>query len=389
MVSPGFIVTKKNYFTFKFDDVQIFSLIRNEIAKPTIVYKIINHIFFFTFAGRITKSSNNDSDDNNSLNNPRDQYVTKRTKTKVSSICLNLPAAGLGQRPPSVVSSLTDEGGFNEPSPEIKAKLKPAYTFENLPPLTPTHNNAYENPEYVDVQEVKTEIITQVVGGGGHDLVSSDTLNYIDVGYRIRPEGTDAPAVYGEDELYRSSIKNSVLEELEHEEQMKIHVRSQANAAFVQQQHRTNGVTNVTTTVVTSAEKVVYATIKPEPPPPIELILDAEKDEAKFLDFEEKTETEKGYHSPQTILDPTRPTLAEREDDDLDGEEDDDFDDDDVRMICNKPLPPEPPISRPPTIPEDSTLDLHDVEYADASDNETSMPDAMTADEAERLLSSR
>lgn len=44
----------------------------------------------------------------------------------VSSIALNIPAAGLGSRPASIVSTSTlDEGGFNEPSPEIKAKLKP------------------------------------------------------------------------------------------------------------------------------------------------------------------------------------------------------------------------------------------------------------------------
>lgn len=49
----------------------------------------------------------------------------KRTKM-VSSIALNIPAAGLGSRPASIISTTTlDEGGFNEPSPEIKAKLRP------------------------------------------------------------------------------------------------------------------------------------------------------------------------------------------------------------------------------------------------------------------------
>ncbi|XP_018577638.2 inaD-like protein, partial [Anoplophora glabripennis] len=47
-------------------------------------------------------------------------------RTKVSSISVNIPAAGLGSRPPSVVSTtVSDEGGFNEPSPKIEAKLKP------------------------------------------------------------------------------------------------------------------------------------------------------------------------------------------------------------------------------------------------------------------------
>lgn len=54
-----------------------------------------------------------------------DEFVVTR-RTKVSSISLNIPAAGLGSRPPSVVSTSTsDEGGFNEPSPKIEAKLKP------------------------------------------------------------------------------------------------------------------------------------------------------------------------------------------------------------------------------------------------------------------------
>ncbi|XP_031347575.1 uncharacterized protein LOC116173971 isoform X2 [Photinus pyralis] len=52
--------------------------------------------------------------------------IAVQRRTKVSSISLNIPAAGLGNRPPSLVSTSTlDEGGFNEPYPEIKAKLKP------------------------------------------------------------------------------------------------------------------------------------------------------------------------------------------------------------------------------------------------------------------------
>lgn len=44
----------------------------------------------------------------------------------MSSISFNIPAAGLGSRPVSIISTTTlDEGGFNEPYPEIKAKLKP------------------------------------------------------------------------------------------------------------------------------------------------------------------------------------------------------------------------------------------------------------------------
>lgn len=55
-----------------------------------------------------------------------DENVPVIRSNKVSSICLNIPAAGLGSRPSSIISTTTsDEGGFNEPYPEIKAKLKP------------------------------------------------------------------------------------------------------------------------------------------------------------------------------------------------------------------------------------------------------------------------
>ncbi|XP_028149950.2 uncharacterized protein LOC114343319 isoform X3 [Diabrotica virgifera virgifera] len=57
---------------------------------------------------------------------PKTEEVVVSRKTKVSSISLNIPAAGLGSRPSSIISTTTsDEGGFNEPSPKIEAKLKP------------------------------------------------------------------------------------------------------------------------------------------------------------------------------------------------------------------------------------------------------------------------
>lgn len=53
----------------------------------------------------------------------------------MSSISFNIPAAGLGSRPVSIISTSTlDEGGFNEPYPEIKAKLKPQVDDSSLEP---------------------------------------------------------------------------------------------------------------------------------------------------------------------------------------------------------------------------------------------------------------
>lgn len=90
-----------------------------------------------------------------------------------------MPAAGLGQRPPSIISTASqDEGGFNEAMPEVKAKLQPA-TYED--------------------------------GGGGGGIGGGQegeqeqphSLNYVDVGYRLNPDGSESREVYGsEAELY-------------------------------------------------------------------------------------------------------------------------------------------------------------------------------------------
>lgn len=133
-----------------------------------------------------------------------------------------------------------------------------------------------------------------------------------------------------------------------------------------------------------------------------ENILDIDAEDVKV----ELVEPERGYISPQRILDPTRTRL---------------HDDDEVDFVLNKKLPPEPPGEKsetetedeeevipmkriPPPVPElNSPLDLQDVEFADASDDDENVvnsrrisnaseqviPDAMTADEADRLLSSR
>jgi len=91
----------------------------------------------------------------------------QRVANKRSSITVNMPAAGLGQRPPSIISTASqDEGGFNESTPELKAKLQPAYD----------QREAEEQPH---------------------------SLNYVDVGYRLNPDGSESREVYGsEAELY-------------------------------------------------------------------------------------------------------------------------------------------------------------------------------------------
>lgn len=240
-------------------------------------------------------------------------------------------------------SSVADEGGFNEPSPEIKALKATAYDFENdMPPVPPIPSN-------------HPDVITDVT--------------YVDLAHRAQPEGIESDEVYDENESYR----------------------------------------RVDNGVEVSKEKIVYATIKPELPVKEMLfekenILDIDADEVKKIE-QQQVEPERGYISPQRLLDPTRARLHD--------------DDDEVEHVFNKKLPPEPPGEMseteteeedeprpmkkiPPPVPElNSPLDLQDVEFADASDDdcdirrktsdasEHQIPDAMTADEADRLLSSR
>lgn len=61
----------------------------------------------------------------------------KRSKV-ISSMCLNITG-----KPPSRTSSVSDEGGFNEPSPEIRARLKPP---------SDGHRYSFQSPQDGDAQ---------------------------------------------------------------------------------------------------------------------------------------------------------------------------------------------------------------------------------------------
>lgn len=97
---------------------------------------------------------------------------------------------------PSVAS--VDEGGFNEPSPEIKAKLKPAYTYEAASiaatATTATTVSACE-------QQIESKDTT--------DDFSQHSLHYVDFGYRLNPDGSESKQCFS-DEHYDSVTQNQV-----------------------------------------------------------------------------------------------------------------------------------------------------------------------------------
>ncbi|KAL5292958.1 PPP1R9A family protein [Megaselia abdita] len=258
-----------------------------------------------------------------------------KTPEVVPEKIANLPV-NLGPRTPSLISSIsTDDGGFNGPTPEIKAKLKPAYTFDV--PISPSPPS--------DLSPTKDEID------------QTEALHYADISYDIRlnPDGSESNEVYGETENYGSPKSEP-----------------------------------------TPNESIIYSTIKPDIPPPSALFFDQSVDESQSS----------SKISPESPKSPPRAIIAPLE-----------THDEEFEFSSTEVVPALP--ARPPPMLDDI---LGDVEFADAdisgeeediieeeickeiqeieeleveirqvvlAGKEELLPDAMTADEAERLLSSR
>lgn len=235
-----------------------------------------------------------------------------------------------------------DEGGFNEPSPEIKAKLKPAYTFD-LPATDSQISDASKPilPTSDDIDDTESS--------------QQHTLHYVDFGYRLNPDGSESKHCYRDEiETYAESKGNNGLHD--------VNIAKATNGFAVKQ-------------------SVVYATIKtdvPPPPPPIDFDTDSISgdDERNGVDIAATADDdddddidakfEQIYHSP--LNGDVKRSNANT----LDSENSDQL----FESLAKAQLPDAIP------------LDIQDVEYADASDKED-LPDAMTSYEADRLLSSR
>ncbi|XP_053955933.1 uncharacterized protein LOC128861659 isoform X6 [Anastrepha ludens] len=141
----------------------------------------------------------------NIISPQRSSSVTSSSATSKrisSSISVQLPAAGLGSRPPSIISTSgsLDEGGFNEPSPEIKAKLKPAYDFGTI-------NGRDASGVGAEVDECDRSSTGSNICQPITDESEKPSLNYVDVGYRLNPDGSESHEVFGESELYDTATK--------------------------------------------------------------------------------------------------------------------------------------------------------------------------------------
>lgn len=149
-------------------------------------------------------------------------------RTKVSSISLNIPAAGLGSRPPSIVStSTTDEGGFNEPCPSIKAKLKPHDNDSACG--TPTKSEAGSELSFEETEkkcsESKVEAIYAVPHKPNSLLQQRSTTSTDSAASQVTvipQKSIDSDIMYNNPP---DVITNSVLAELESQESYERHCR--------------------------------------------------------------------------------------------------------------------------------------------------------------------
>lgn len=284
---------------------------------------------------------------------------SKRASAKVSNICIApVDTSGSVSQQSSVIGS-TDEGGFNEPSPEIKAKLKPAYSFETTASATDTTSGPEKRDDFNE-----------------NDYnAHQHSLHYVDFGYRLNPDGSESKQCFSEEtDDYVTARNHSVIEERE-----------------------TTVVSNVvhkkTTVHYPVADSIVYASIKSEPtslspPPPIVAAppppLPPQTIETKYNCVNRNYRIEDDYtNDTDNVSDIDEKfeqiyssTANDKDDDgdivDLNGDVDiDDVDDDDYNDVGDQ-----------------RAFDLDNVEFADASEKDE-LPDAMTSYEADRLLSSR
>lgn len=247
-------------------------------------------------------------------------------RTKVSRISLNIPAAGLGSRPPSIVSTGTvDEGGFNEPYPEIKAKLKPHEDSLYAPSESSSSSSGssqmciaekvitesektIENVEKKSVEPIYA--VPHKLSSTSHQKSTTSTDSSASQVTVIPQKSVDSDIMYNATNI----ITNSVLAELESQESI------EKNEEFLQKERNCEGV--------------------------------------------------------QAVNDKSEPFLMIRE---------------------SLKSSDRSTVSAEAGKAEANILDLNDVEYADASDNEQESggskkmveADAMTPTEAENLLSSK
>lgn len=289
---------------------------------------------------------------------------------KVSNICIS---SSQSDRDPSVVSSSTDDGGFNEPSPEIKAKLKPPYQFDvNSPPLPPS-------PPARSTTTITTLDNSTIIAGNNNNKNVPPPL----------PQSPPDVSSSSDDDKPSTSITHHTATADDDDDGD----NNQPDLTYVDIVHDTkiatvngcNGYENIAVDrqpLINQHQSVLYSTIKPEIPPPMDYLFETEtKDEAKLLDIDDPTNA--------------AATTMVRESSFIPMADGYDVGDDDP---AEKPLPAVPVESKLNPVPEagseqeneeDDDVEEIDIKEVEKDRGGITAPDPMTVEEADKLLSSR
>ncbi|KAG5890937.1 hypothetical protein JTB14_019875 [Gonioctena quinquepunctata] len=311
-------------------------------------------VYFSTDNGELRKADNK----------TEENLVVPR-RTKVSSISLNIPAAGLGSRPASLISTTTsDEGGFNEPSPKVEARLKPheesIYDF----PITEDKPLEYtDSPE--DLNEYKEgaafdQSPTKLTPAEIEALYAVPHKKMRDAKPPMVPQNLESAFAAYEDESPQYAVP------------YRPHSLSQQKS------------------ITSTDSDVSQVTVIPQ--------RSGSDDQSKAItnsvlaELDSESSCEKSCQNEPVLMNSDR--LSTEKSDNVDSKKSEPF------IMVRECIQMSDKSARTQVVQkaEANLLDLNDVEYADASDTdqdasvvEEKVPetDAMTPDEAENLLSSK
>lgn len=301
-------------------------------------------------------------------------FVPKRTRA--SSIPPNIPPIDLCTRPASIVSTATsDEGGFNEPSPRVEAKLKPheesIYDF----PVNEDKPCEYtDSPE--DISEYKE----------GRQSPTKLTPIQIEALYAVphkkppQPQPASVPDVaqYSAPRKHVASI-----EEDDDDDDDMVHYAVPYRPHSISQQK----------SVTSTDSDVSQVTVIPQRSFDSDVMYHDQSKTVKETVLTELENPDCIEKSCQKDVDSNRLSAIKSNSTVVDGKKSEPF------LIAREVLQSSNGSARTQDFQksEANILDLNDVEFADVSDNEhislgdKKVPeaDAMTPDEAEHLLSNK
>lgn len=292
----------------------------------------------------------------------------------------NIPIVGLCTRPASIISTTTsDEGGFNEPSPKIEAKLKPheesIYDF----PVNEDKPCEYtDSPE--DLSEYKDCTISQY---SPTKLTPAQIEALYAVPHKKPQQSIGSVPDVAQYAAPRKHVAISNVEEDEDDDDDMVHYAVPYRPHSISQQK----------SVTSTDSDVSQVTVIPQRSFDSDVMYHDQSKSMKQTVLSELESQDSFEKSCQKDIDSNRLSAIKSSNSVADGRKSEPF------LMTREILQTSTVSARTQEFQksEANILDLNDVEYADASDNEQNSlgdkkvpeADAMTPDEAEHLLSNK